>query len=115
MHRLKDIREAHGLTVADLAELSGIAPSTIFRIESDDNWYKVNEVTAEALASALYKSVLDIFNSRELSHLGRPPHTGRPCHEAERFSNRTTRPSCHLEVLKAATCNECDAPLTMSA
>ena len=77
-HKLKEIREDNGLSVADLVVLSEISSCTIYRIESGDTTFKVNIGTAEALAYALDVEVCEIFASAELSHIGRPPHTGRP-------------------------------------
>lgn len=78
MHKLRGIRESYGLTINELAELSGIAPGTIRDIESGHKTYKIHDGVAKAIADALYEETLNIFQKTELSHLGRPPMTGRP-------------------------------------
>lgn len=109
------MRRLEGLSVTDLAALSGIATSTIYHIE-DPNWeLRFNHDTAKALADALYVEVSDLFDNEELSHLGRPPHTGKECTKAASNPHRVTCTNCYLEVPKATYCNQCDAPLAMTA
>lgn len=47
--RLKALREHHGLTVDDLAELSEIHPTTIYKLESGST-ERVHATTADALS-----------------------------------------------------------------
>jgi transcriptional regulator with XRE-family HTH domain len=105
-HKLKDVREANDLSVADLAVLSEISPCTIYRIESGDTTYKVNIGTAEALAYALDVPVEQLFTSLELSHIGRPPHTGKPIgvHIEE---DEDICPGCFIKRPVSGVCDTC--------
>ncbi len=110
MHKLRHWRESYGLTVADLSELSDISVDVIHRIESGHNPYKVNETTAQALANALYLQVEDLFDKSELSHLGRPPHTGKPIGTFQLIKEHEMLcDGCNLVVPKAVGCQECVA------
>ena len=75
-HRVQTLREANGLTITDLAELSGVYHGTISKIENGTSPYKTNWTVAERLADALYVKVSDLFLAIELSHLGRHAATG---------------------------------------
>lgn len=109
-HKLQAIRLSLGLTVAELAELSGISMSVIYRIESGDNEYHVNEATAEALSTALYKEVKSIFDPLELSNKGRPPLTGVSCMKSKPAQTIVCLHCC-MEVVHNDTCSQCDKPL----
>jgi DNA-binding XRE family transcriptional regulator len=112
---LEKVRRDEDLSVTDLATLSGIAPVTIYRIE-DPQWeFKFNYNTAKALADALYVEVSDLFDHEELSHLGRPPHTGKACIQVATNPNKVVCPNCYLQVPKSLHCNQCEAPLSLSA
>lgn len=92
----------------DLSILSDISRGAIHRIESGKSPYKTNDGVAKALADALDVSVCEIFDSIELSHLGRPPHTGTPIGELRLIESReSVCPGCHL-VVPAAGCTDCD-------
>lgn len=108
MHRLRHYRESYGLSIKDLSVLSDISVTAIHRIESGSNPYKVNEGVAKALADALDTDVFSIFEKSELSHLGRPPHTGKPIVRVVR-PNETICPGCHLTMPKAGGCDTCAA------
>lgn len=111
-HQLRAVRESLGLTRSELAELSNISICTISRIESGDTTFKVNEATADAIAKALYVEIQRIFDTGELSHLGRPPHTGAPLRLVR--SNEVICGNCHLAAPKRANCIHCDTPLTLA-
>jgi transcriptional regulator with XRE-family HTH domain len=108
-HQLYYIREAVGLTVAELAELSGISASAIYRIENNQTDYKINKATAAALAQALSMRIIDIFDPDiELSNRGRPPHTGVPVEPGEeRRSGGPICPNCFVEVPRTGVCDTC--------
>lgn len=109
MHRLFYVREALDLSVQDLAELSGISASAIYRIENNQSDYLINKGTAAALADALSMRVNQIFDpSTELSHRGRPPHTGVPIEPGEgHHPGGPVCPNCHTEVPRTGVCDNC--------
>lgn len=110
MHKLRNYRESYGLTVANLSVLSDISVGAIHRIESGNNPYKVNEGVALALAHALDLEVGQLFDKSELSHLGRPPHTGRPIGPLRLLAeHETVCEGCHLVVPRAIGCETCAA------
>ncbi len=111
MPTLREVREGFDLTVEELSELSGISMSTIHRIESGDNTYKVNQATADALADALYYKTYDIFHPTDLSHLGRPPMTGKSLRPHKEETHYGLCPHCHLEAVKDNHCLDCDRPV----
>jgi DNA-binding XRE family transcriptional regulator len=108
-NRLREIRESVGLTVAELAELSGIAESTIYGIEREDRVFRVNYKVAVALASALYVQVSKIFDLEDLSPLGRPPFTGIPNRAPYMPAANTpvspVCPHCNLELPYTLVCD----------
>lgn len=104
-HELRRVRHSLGLTVQELSELSGISVGTIYRIESGDKTYKINDQTARALADALYLQMLDVFKGDELSHLGRPPKTGKPIVTPLRRKKICT--VHHLETPMTGICDFC--------
>ena len=105
-HKLRNIRESHGLTVRDLHDLSGIAVGTIYRIENGDLAYKVNDCTAKALADALYLDVYDIFEPHELSPYGRPPMTGCPISPKHSQPEKVC-PGCNYALPATGVCDDC--------
>ena len=104
-HHLRQVRTSLGLTVPELSELSGISNGTIYRIESGDTTYRINDRTALALADALYLQMLDIFKRDELSHLGRPPMTGKPIIMPLR--RKKICPVHHLQLPTIGVCDFC--------
>lgn len=110
MHKLRNYRESYGLTIAELSILSDISVDAIRRIESGHNPYKVNDGVAKALAHALDLEVDDIFTPSELSHLGRPPHTGKPIEDLRLVSeHEMVCDGCHMVVPRAVGCADCAA------
>lgn len=108
LHRLRNYRESYGFTVKDLSILSDISIGAIHRIESGNSPYKTNEGVAFALAAALDVKVSDLFDPSELSHLGRPPHTGKPITMRLIESHEMQCPECYLIVPQASGCDQCD-------
>lgn len=82
MHPVKSKREAVGFSVKDLAEYTGLATGTISAIENGTSEYKTHVKVAELLADAFGCTVRELFEADEVSHLGRPPLTGRPVTES---------------------------------
>lgn len=76
-YTLKEARQVHGLSRQDLSVLSGIAALTIYNIEKE-GVSKTHDGVAMALADALGLEVWEINWPRGLTHLGRPPKTGKP-------------------------------------
>ena len=110
MHKLRNYRESYGLTVAELSVLSDISVGAIHRIESGNNPYKVNEGVAMALAHALDVTVETLFAQTEVSHLGRPPHTGKPIGSLKLVNDHEMLcPGCNLLVPRAVGCDTCAA------
>jgi transcriptional regulator with XRE-family HTH domain len=113
VHQLRIIRESYGLTIHDLSVLSDISVNAITRIESGKNPYKTNEGVALALAHALDAEVCDIFDKTELSHLGRPPHTGKPIGTGPTLTllraHEMLCPDCFTAVPRAVGCDMCAA------
>lgn len=108
MHKLRHLRESYGLSAPELSVLSDISVGAIHRIESGKNPYKTNDGVAKALAAALDVDVCDIFDAIELSHLGRPPHTGKPIGELRLIdSHETVCTRCFLVVPRTAECGNC--------
>jgi len=60
MNRLKEIREAKGLSVTKLAEESGVTRQTIHRLETETD-DRANSKTLISLADALGVRVTDFF------------------------------------------------------
>lgn len=108
MHKLRNYRESYGLTAKDLSVRSDISVGAIYRIESGSSPYKTNEGVAFALAAALDVKVNDLFDPSELSHLGRPPHTGKPLTLRLIESHEMQCPGCFLIVPQASGCDHCD-------
>jgi DNA-binding XRE family transcriptional regulator len=76
-YTLKEARTLLGLSKRELSKESGISLNAINAIENGGA-YKTNEGVALALAEALALEVHEIKWPRGLSHLGRPPETGKP-------------------------------------
>ena len=60
MNHLKEFREAKGLSVTKLAEMSGVTRQTIHRLEQETD-DRANSKTLKALADALEVKVKDFF------------------------------------------------------
>lgn len=106
--KLADLRELHGITRQELCEISDISLGVIRRIERGDDEYAVNERTAEALAEALACTVDEIDWPNGLSHLGRPPHTGRAIyHTHVTIINVAICEIHHLELSVTGVCFGC--------
>lgn len=73
---VREKRAEKGLTVQQLSEQADISKATIYRIERGDTSHQIRIDTAEALASALGDDVNQLFSPGEVTHRGRPPHTG---------------------------------------
>ena len=107
-HNLRTKREEYGLSICDLSVLSDISVSAISSIESGRKPYKTNVGVALALAKALDCEVGDLFAKSELSHLGRPPHTGKPLSvEQELFPRDVLCLGCFLVVPAHIGCDNC--------
>jgi transcriptional regulator with XRE-family HTH domain len=63
MKRLKEIREEQGLSIRELATLSGVAPSTISQVEQGKR--KPHLTTKDALATALNASRANLAGELE--------------------------------------------------
>jgi len=111
-HALQKIREILEVSITELADLSGISVSSIRRIESGDTTFKINEATAESLTAALGVRMFEAFSGMELSHLGRPPHTGKKLDNGDITHLETTCPHCRLITSnQLPNCVQCERPL----
>lgn len=82
--------------------------TVIYRIENAETPYKVNETTAKALAHALDLFVGELFDDSEVSHLGRPAHTGKAIGKFQVLGEHEMLcPGCHLVVPRAVGCFDC--------
>ena len=110
-HKLRKVRKSLGLTIRELSELSGIAFPTIQTIETGCRTSKINVATAQAISAALYTEVSGIFNTSELSNLGRPPLTGGNYQKGPARTREVVCPNCYLAVPSAPLCNQCGEQL----
>lgn len=108
--RLQKMRESYDLTIAELSELSDISESAIRSIENGRKTYKTNVAVAKALADALDCRVSDLFDSLELSDLGRPPFTGKKIEHRHYAVAETLCPSCGMLVPADVGCEFCEQP-----
>lgn len=114
MSDLRTARKAAGLSRKQLAKKSGISIETIQAIENQTKAFKINIGTAQALEAALNLSG-KIFHPVELSHLGRPPMTGKPVskHDLQCAHYEIKCPHCYLLVPKLPYCGYCTRPLPL--
>lgn len=100
---VRALREAQGLTPADLAEATGLSLSTVLRIENGSE-FRTNANVAALVAEALGVEIDALFDHKDLSHLGRPPLTGRAIHiEVEARAHL----ACQCGMQLAAHAQEC--------
>lgn len=113
MHKLRHYRELYELSIEDLSILSDVSTTAIRRIEGGKgiNPYKTHRGVATALASALDVSVDQLFDQTELSHLGRPPHTGTPLTSSSAIDERREAlcSTCYLVMRRGLGCAMCVA------
>ena len=113
MHKLKRLRKDVGFSIAELAEVSGLSESTIRGIEEGTSQYRTNIGVAMILADLFDCKVEDIFDSTEVSHLGRPPLTGVPIGRMVKTVEITVTANGQSETLKLThelegeLCNKC--------
>lgn len=126
VHRLQQLREAIPFSIAELAEYANLSPDTIRRIEEGSE-YKTSYRTAAILAEVFDCEIGDIFEKKELSHLGRPPQTGKPIKvtttqevkiehtdgSVDTITVSHTRqgaicPTCYLAMPLSGICENCD-------
>ncbi|MBV8070391.1 MAG: helix-turn-helix domain-containing protein [Acidobacteriaceae bacterium] len=87
--RLKELRQARGLTAADLASKCGVRRQTIYAIE--DGIYIPNTLIAVALARALDSSVEEIFSIEQAG----------PCHTVEaELAFNTRKPGLESQLVQ---------------
>jgi transcriptional regulator with XRE-family HTH domain len=112
VHKLYKMRVSVGLTRRELAELSGVAESTIRKIEEGSRLGKTNYTTASLLEAALYMPG-GIFHPSEICNEGRPAATGTPFMRAKDSQARyeTVCPCCHLVVPNKPQCEYCDCDI----
>jgi len=76
---VRDLRRQHGISQAELVELSGISSGTIVRIENDQST-GVHYGVAWAIADAFGVNIAEIDWPADLTHRGRPPKSWSPAH-----------------------------------
>jgi|GEM_PF-2466279 len=109
MHKVQIKREAEGLSRKELAEMAEVAEATLRDLENGSSDFFTQISVAERLADALYMKVSDLFDKRELSHLGRPAATGRPIGPLQLIDPRETVCNDHGIIhWRTVTCFACD-------
>jgi DNA-binding XRE family transcriptional regulator len=109
-HSVRRRRQDLGLSVNEVARMSGISADTIYRIErSTTNPCKVNVETALSLAKALEAPLYSLFRDEELSGLGRTPKTGVKIGRNVYHRVNAVCTQCNLEIPLAytTTCPDC--------
>lgn len=106
IHRLTLFRRQWQINIKALARISGVAESTIVRIEQEPG-HHVNYTTAEAIATALKLEVYELFDPALITDIGRHAKTGTPTDRSThvKYSGRFCL-SCFLE-LPIRDDNEC--------
>jgi DNA-binding XRE family transcriptional regulator len=113
MHRLGFVLREKGMSPRELAVITEISDSTIYGIVNETSPYKTHIDVAELIAAALHVHIRDIFFMEELSHLGRPPKTGKKLAIQPAVGRHEAHcDACHLVGPKAKFCTECGAPLS---
>jgi len=114
LHNIEQLRRKLGFSQGEAAELCGVSQTTISRIESCRERYKINLRTAQLIEAGLDQRGL--FSPSEISHLGRPPQTGHPVIHIH--TRAIICPSCAVEasILAAidGNCELCDGSLGAS-
>lgn len=66
-HRIKELCREQGLSVRQLAERSGLSPSTVYRILKADGTYRTNVHSVFRICSGLGISAGEFFTSELLN------------------------------------------------
>lgn len=107
-HPLKNLRKSRGWTIGELAELTGLHPNTIVKIERGTSPYRTHYGVALLLSEALDCKVDDIFAPGELSGKGRPPLTGTGTNvRITTVVEFTVCPRHFLALPASGVCDEC--------
>lgn len=101
-----EYRRYVGFTVEELSEYTGLSESTIYRIEREDNPFKTRHDVASSLAEAFGVPIDDLFDSEDISHLGRPAHSGKPLHFIVGVVF-TICDQCHIQTPASGACDYC--------
>ena len=104
------------MTRKTLADKSGISMATICRLENTGcSIFKVNTLTAEALARALDCDIQDVFRLEDISDRGRPPMTGCPM-KKETVAHESVCPACNMSTNPHVDeCIHCGASMAPAA
>lgn len=105
-HKLTLLRESRGITILDLADMSGLSYHAIRDAEGNPT-QKVHDGVAKAIADVLRVPVADIFDPLELTNKGRPPFTGNDCrkHNDEHVQ---TCPVHFVTLPASGICDDCN-------
>lgn len=113
-YALKDVRNILDASVAELAEMSGLSESTIYRIEREANNQAVNDHTVTLLCEALGVSADEIRWPNGITDGGRRPLTGGTYTVTRSVVSRNTETTCtvcpkHFITIPVATgiCDFC--------
>jgi len=106
--RMKDLREYHGLSQRDLAELAGVHKTTISKLE-DGTTPRIHVTTAAALSEALYVPITELFQDCEVTTQGRQCHTPNYSYEKKGVSQgiQANCPKCHTALTPSGLCGWC--------
>ena len=103
---LEELRKAKNLTSKELADDIGVSSTTISRLEKGYD-HKTNLAVAELVADYLGKKVSDVFDSNELTSLGRGPGTRAASSQSDQdvLERRGVCDRCHMVKPKSGVCN----------
>ncbi len=104
-NNLRKFRTAANLSVADLANMTGLTQSVIYGIEAAGKVSRnVHERTTWLLANALGCSVHQLFDPQEVVTKGRPPLACNQPSEAP----PANCPNCFITLPNTGKCDDCD-------
>lgn len=107
LHPVKRLRKQNDLTVAELAELTGLSTATIRAIENGTSDYRTHEGVASLLADIFGCRVSELFAPGELSHRGRPPLTGGSIRITTTVVEYNVCPVHFIVLPTSGICDEC--------
>jgi len=98
MHNIQLRRIELGLSVADVAVLTGICTTTLYRIEREEpDGFHTRMDVAQAIAYGLDSQLHTLFRASELSEIGRPAKTGSPIINISSKRRPTRCSACNME------------------
>jgi transcriptional regulator with XRE-family HTH domain len=105
-NNLRQLRQERGLSIQELADLTHLSLNVIWRIEDGNSDQKIHEGVAKAIADVLHVDVNDIFDPLDLTHLGRPPFTGKK-YSLNQVAEPPICPNCFTQLPVTLVCDTC--------